>query len=107
MPNMTGRALPERRGQKRGRPQNTTQKSCVPMLRLSTIVASLVTVAYALGFLLVGAVLRFVAGSVLARSDLGQQTGALLGAILVGLLGYAVGSAKAFYLKLEAQRTLC
>ena len=42
-----------------------------------------------------------------AGSALGHGAGALIGAVIVGSIGYSMGSEKAFQYKLQAQMALC
>jgi len=70
-------------------------------------------VAYSLVGLLIGAILGAIVGAAMAQGARGAETGpvVLWVAVFAGLIGLAfgiaVGMRKAFWLKLEAQRTLC
>ena len=75
--------------------------------------ATTTMVGYSLLGLLIGAIGGAILGTVLARGAHGADTQSVVQrlavfGLLIGLLfGIAAGSAKAFWLKLEAQRTLC
>ncbi len=64
-----------------------------------------IMVTYAVGYGLVGAIAGAVFG-VVADNGLGPVTG-VMGAGLLGLLGAAIGRARGFELRLQAQTALC
>ena len=53
-------------------------------------------------YALLGAVIGAVGGYIIL-----QMMGAIIGLIIVGLLGFSMGQSKAFTLKLQAQTALC
>jgi len=56
---------------------------------------------------LLGAIIGSVGGKALGAAVDADNGGALLGTLLLGAAGFAVGQARAFSLRLQAQTALC
>jgi sulfite exporter TauE/SafE len=55
----------------------------------------------------IGAIIGYLGGTHLSASYTTRTTYGIVGAIVIGLLGFAIGSERAFIFKLQAQVALC
>ena len=60
-----------------------------------------------LSYTVLGALLGLALGAGLTASGRGSDSWSIIGGVILGLAGFALGSEKAFALKLQAQMALC